>query len=112
MLVVTDLLISVSGKTIDLNHIFIYDLRVLSAPPITLTVDPSACNVCIGAAFDTDELEYNPLNQRAYVANTLAPYFLTVVDLVNNVIVDQIPVPSNPEQPWFYPAHALVSQVM
>jgi hypothetical protein len=111
-LVVTDRLIGAGATLKDLNHIFIYDLRVLSAPPVTLTVDPAVCNACIGAAFDTDELEYDPLNQRAYVANTLAPYFLTVVDLVNNTLVDQIPLPSNPEQPRFNPVDGMIYQTI
>src|SRR5215831_8533709 len=113
-LVVTDRLIGAAPNVTDLNHIFIYDLRVLSAPPVKLTVDPdpAVCNACIGAAFDTDELEYNPLNHRAYVANTLAPYFLTVVNLLTDTIVDQIPLPSNPEQPRFNPVDGMIYQTI
>jgi DNA-binding beta-propeller fold protein YncE len=109
-LVVTDRLIGAGATLKDLNHIFIYDLRILSAPPVTLTVDPAVCTACSGTAFDTDELEYDPLNQRAYVANTSAPFFLTVVDLNTNTIVDQIPLPSNPEQPRFNPVDGMIYQ--
>src|ERR1700704_6185206 len=38
-LIVTDRLIGAGATLKDLNHIFIYDLRVLAAPPVTLTVD-------------------------------------------------------------------------
>jgi DNA-binding beta-propeller fold protein YncE len=98
-LVVTDR--NITGT--DLNHIFIYDLRILSAPPVQLTL-PS------GQA--TDELDYDPLNQRAYVANLTAPHFLTVVDLVSQKIVDQIPLPSNPEQTRFNPVDGFIYQAV
>ena len=98
-LVVTDR--GITGP--DLNHVFIYDLRILSAPPVQLTL-PS------GQA--TDELDYDPLNRRAYVANVTAPYFLTVVDLVSEKIVDQIPLSSNPEQPRFNPVDGFVYQAV
>src|SRR5262245_5721759 len=103
-LVVTDRLIGAGATLKDLNHIFIFDLKLGQfTPPEGLTL-PSG--------LDTDELDYNPLNQRAYVANTAAPYFLTVVDLVNNVIVDQIPLPSNPEQPRFNPVDGMIYQTI
>ncbi len=98
-LVVTDR--NITGT--DLNHIFIYDLRLPSAPPVQLAA---------GAAFDTDELDYDPLNHRAYVANTKSPFFLTVVDLISNTIVDQIPLPSNPEQPRFNPVDGFIYQTI
>src|SRR5262245_2980926 len=103
-LVITDRNTVVGGVTIDLNHIFIFDLKLGQfTPPEGLTL-PSG--------LDPDELDYDPLNQRAYVANTAAPYFLTVVDLVNNVIVDQIPLPSNPEQPRFNPVDGMIYQTI
>ena len=103
-LVITDRNTVVGGVTIDLNHIFIYDLKLGQfTPPEGLTL-PSGQ--------DTDELDYDPLNQRAYVANTAAPFFLTVVDLVNNTIIDQIPLPSNPEQPRFNPVDGLIYQTI
>ena len=103
-LVITDRNTVVGGVTIDLNHIFIFDLKLGQfTPPEGLTL-PSG--------LDPDELDYEPLNQRAYVANTAAPYFLTVVDLVNNVIVDQIPLPSNPEQPRFNPVDGMIYQTI
>ena len=64
-----------------LNHIYIFDLRVGQFTP------PEGLALPAGLA--PDELDYDPLNQRAYVGNTTAPFFLTVVDLVNNAIVDQ-----------------------
>lgn len=102
-LVVTDRLIGAGN----LNHIFIYDLRILSAPPVTLTVTGP-----VGSQFQTDELDYDPLNHRAYVANSLCPCFLTVVDLVTNTIVDQIPLPANLEQPRFNPVDGMIYVTM
>src|SRR5499433_2825926 len=65
-LVITDRNTVVGGVTIDLNHIFIFDLKLGQfTPPEGLTL-PSG--------LDPDELDYDPLNQRAYVANTAAPY--------------------------------------
>ena len=107
-LVVTDRNISVGGVTTDLNHVFIYDLNSLATPPVQLTIGPPQW----GAAFDTDELEYDPINHRAYVANTKGPFFLTVVDLISNTIVDQIPLPSNPEQPRFNPIDGMIYQTI
>src|SRR5206468_6831477 len=103
-LVITDRNTVVGGVTIDLNHIFIYDLKLGQFTP------PEGLTLRFGQ--DTDELDYDPLNQRAYVANTAAPYFLTVVDLVNNAIVDQIPLPSNPEQPRFNPVDGFIYQTI
>ena len=103
-LVITDRNTVVGGVTIDLNHIFIYDLKLGQFTP------PGGLTLPFGQ--DTDELDYDPLNQRAYVANTAAPYFLTVVDLVNNAIVDQIPLPSNPEQPRFNPVDGMIYQTI
>ena len=104
-LVVTDRLIGAGATLMDLNHIFIYDLRLPSAPPVTLTVTGP-----LGAAFDTDSAEYDPLNHRAYVSNTKSPFFVTVVDLISNTIVDQIPLPSNPEQQRFNPVDGMIYQ--
>jgi hypothetical protein len=103
-LVITDRNTVVGGVTIDLNHIFIYDLKLGQFTP------PGGLTLPFGQ--DTDELEYDPLNHRAYVANTLAPYFLTVVDLLTNTIVDQIPLPSNPEQPRFNPVDGMIYQTI
>src|SRR5713101_3866121 len=49
--------------------LYVYDL-LLPGPPVTVTV-PNG----------TDELDYDPVHQRIYVANTAAPFFLTGVDL-------------------------------
>lgn len=100
-LVVTDRNIGAGASLVHLNHIFIYDLRLPSVPPVILTL-PSGQ--------DTNELDYDPLNHRAYVENSAAgfPFFLTVVDLITNTIVDQIPLPSNPEQPRFNPVDGMI----
>jgi hypothetical protein len=77
------------------SHIFIYDLRIPNSAPVTLTIT--------GTGSATDELEYDPLNRRVYVANTNCPCEVTVVDITKDTIVDTIPLPSNPEQPRFNP---------
>jgi hypothetical protein len=79
---------------------WIYDLKTPGAPPVTLTV-PSG----------SDELDYDPIHQRIYVANTNAPYFLTAIDLAGpnaNTITAQIALPGNPEQPRFNPVDGLI----
>jgi len=99
-LVITDRS-QVSGTTTQLlNHIFIFDLRLGQFTP------PDGLMLPFG--FAPDELDYDPLNQQAYVGNTSAPFFVTVVDLVNNVIVDQIPLPGTVEQPRFDPVDGFV----
>jgi len=94
-LIVTDRNTSVSGTTIHLKGIFIYDLKIPNSAPVQLTINTTGT--------DTDELDYDPVNRRAYVANTACPCVLTVVDVVTDTIVDTIPLPSNPEQPRFNP---------
>src|SRR5258705_7490132 len=103
-LVVTDRLIGAGPTLKDLNHIFIFDLKLGQFTP------PDGLSLPSGQ--DSDELEYDPLNHRAYVANTKAPFFLTVVDLITNTIVDQIPLPSNPEQPRFNPVDGMIYQTI
>jgi hypothetical protein len=99
-LVITDRS-QVSGTTTQLlNHIFIFDLRLGQFTP------PDGLMLPFG--FAPDELDYDPLNQRAYVGNTSTPFFVTVVDLVNNTIVDQIPLPGTVEQPRFDPVDGFV----
>ncbi len=100
-LVVTDRNIGSGASLVHLNPIFIYDLRLPSALPVMLTLP---------AGQDTNELDYDPLNHRAYVENSGAgfPFFLTVVDLITNTIVDQIPLPANPEQPRFNPVDGMI----
>ncbi len=80
--------------------VYIYDLRVPTPSPVTVTV-PSG----------SDELDYDPLHHRVYVANTNAPFFLTAIDLVGpsaNTVVAQIPLSSNPEQPRFNPVDGTI----
>src|SRR5215813_1827525 len=99
-LVMTDRSQVIGTTTQLLNHIFIFDLRLGQfTPPEGLALPDG---------FAPDELDYDPLNQRAYVGNTEAPFFVTVVDLVNNVIVDQIPLPGTVEQPRFNPVDGFV----
>jgi hypothetical protein len=86
--------------TVLLNHIYIYDLRLGQFTPPEGLALPSG--------FAPDELDYNPLNQRAYVGNTSAPFFVTVADLVTNTIVEQIPLSSTVEQPRFDPVDGFV----
>jgi hypothetical protein len=79
---------------------WIYDLKTPGAPPVTLTV-PSG----------SDELDYDPIHQRVYIANTNAPYFLIAIDLAGpnaNTITAQIPLPGAPEQPRFNPVDGLI----
>lgn len=79
---------------------WIYDLKSPGAPPVTLTVPDGS-----------DELDYDPIHQRIYVANTTAPFFLTAVDLSGpaaNTIVAQIPLPDAPEQPRFNPVDGMI----
>ena len=94
-LVVTDRNTTVGGSTVHLSHILIYDLRIPNSAPTILTINTTGT--------DTDELDYDPLNRRVYVANTNCPCVVTVVDITNDTIVDTIPLPSNPEQPRFNP---------
>jgi len=82
------------------TRIAIMDLRLGSAESVLV--------MPLGSG--SDELDYDPLNQRAYVANTIAPYELTVVDLVNDTIVTQVALPSNPEQPRFNPVDGMIYQ--
>jgi hypothetical protein len=99
-LVITDRSQVIGITTQLLNHIFVYDLRLGQFTP--------AEGLALPEGFAPDELDYDPLNQRAYVGNTSTPFFVTVVDLVNNVIVDQIPLPGTVEQPRFDPVDGFV----
>src|SRR5262249_56665046 len=79
-------LVVTSRQTTD----WIYDLKTPGAPPAVVTV-PSG----------SDELDYDPVHQRAYVAHTHAPYFLTAIDLAGpaaNTVVGLISLPGNPAQ--------------
>ncbi len=108
----------------DLGDIIIYDLRVPNpaSSPVVLTTGTSPCTNCPGGvstfAPDTDELDYDPINQRVYVANSgtnatgAGPYFLTVVDLRTDTIFDQIPLGSNLEQPRFNSVDGFIYQTM
>ena len=87
------------NDTIDLNSIFIFDLRLLTKAP-TQIILPLGTN--------TDELDYDPINHRAYVGNTAAPFFVTVVDVLTETLVGQIPLPGAPEQPRFNPIDGFI----
>src|SRR6266542_1936483 len=53
-LIVTDRNTSVSGTTIHLKSIFIYDLKIPNSAPVQLTINTTGT--------DTDELDYDPVN--------------------------------------------------
>jgi len=85
-----------------LTGIFIYDITagpVVGAPIASLTLPSSS-----GA----DEMDYDPLNKRVFIGNTNAPFFETVVDLTQNAVLGQIPVPESPEQIRFNPVDGLM----
>jgi len=94
--------------------VFIYDISAVPAGPPVLQQALVVPNIAGG----TDEMDYNPLNHRVYVQNTTrctpptctAPFQLTVIDLTTNAIVDQIPLPTNAEQPRFNPVDGFIYQ--
>jgi hypothetical protein len=83
------------------NRLWIYDLRTPGAPPVVID----------GPQSGYDEMDYDSIHQRFYVANTNAPYFLSAIDLVGpnaNTITAQVPLPDAPEQPRFNPNDGLI----
>jgi hypothetical protein len=87
------------------SRLWIYDLRSPGAPPVVID----------GPASGYDEMDYDPIHQRFYVANTNAPYFLTAIDLVGpnaNTITAQVPLPGAPEQPRFNVVDGLIYQTI
>ncbi len=64
--------------------------------------------IIIPSGTNTDELDYDPLNHRVYVGNTAAPFFVTVVDVLTETLVGQIPLTGSPEQPRFNPVDGFV----
>ena len=86
-------------------RLWIYDLRAPGAPPVIID----------GPQSGYDEMEYDPIHQRFYVANTNAPYFLSAIDLTGpnaNTITAQIPLPGAPEQPRFNVNDGLIYQTI
>ncbi len=81
------------------THIFVYDLRAPGlSPPVVLSGPPGQ-----------DELDYDPINQRAYIGNTTGPeFFITVIDLKNDNVLGFIPLSDPPEQPRFNPVDGLI----
>src|SRR5215475_7341825 len=51
--------------------VWIYDLRVPGTEPVAVSSVPDGI----------DELDYDPIHQRIYIGNTVAPFFLTGIDL-------------------------------
>src|SRR5205823_3843607 len=103
MLVIPDLqkLVLTSRQT----TLWIYDLKDPSSPPVEL----------MGLPAGQDELDYDPIHQRIYVANTTAPYFELGIDLTGpraNTVVAQIPLPGAPEQPRWNPVDGLIYQTV
>ena len=87
------------------SRLWIYDLRTPGAPPIIID----------GPASGYDEMDYDPIHQRFYVANTNAPYYLTGIDLVGpnqNTITSQLALPGAPEQPRFNVVDGLIYQTI
>ena len=80
------------------KKIYIYDLRVPSQSPIAILPSPPG----------SDELDYDPLNQRAYIGNTTSDFAVTVVDMKNNVVLGSIWLATAPEQPRFNPVDGLI----
>lgn len=79
--------------------LYIYDLDLPGSDPAVVTV-PNG----------TDELDYDPIHHRFYVANTSAPYFLVGIDVAgpnSNTVVASIPLPGSPEQPRFNPVDGM-----
>lgn len=76
---------------------WIYDLRVPGQAPVTLTVPNGS-----------DELDYDPINQRAYIGNTVSPFFVTVVDMNKGAVLGSIPLAESPEQPRWNPVDGLI----
>ena len=85
--------------------LWIYDLKDPSAAPVTMTGLPAG----------QDELDYDPIHQRIYVANTTAPFFEIGVDLVGptaNTVVAMIALPGAPEQPRYNPVDGFIYQTV
>src|SRR5436190_8174592 len=85
--------------------LWIYDLKDPSSPPVELTGLPAG----------QDELDYDPIHQRIYVANTTAPFFELGIDLTGpaaNTVVAQIPLPGAPEQPRWNPVDGFTYQTV
>jgi hypothetical protein len=82
------------------NHAYVWNLRAPGSAPDAYTIP----NITSG----TDGVEYDPLNRRAYVANTNAPYYLTAIDLQYKTIASQFPIPYAPELFRFNPNDGLI----
>ena len=78
--------------------IYIYDLRVPGQGPVAILPSPPG----------SDELDYDPINQRVYIGNTTSSFSVTVVDVKNNKLLGSIPVPTAPEQPRFNPVDGMI----
>jgi hypothetical protein len=80
------------------THTFIFDLRAPGLAPVVVT-SPAGI----------DELDYDPINQRAYLGNTTGPnFFITVIDVNKGTLVGTIPLTAAPEQPRFNPVDGLI----
>jgi hypothetical protein len=89
------------------SRIWIYDISGTATPQAPIA------SPAIGQGGNSgDELDYDPVNRRAYVANTAGNFFVTVVDMVANTILGQIPMPANLEQPRFNPVDGMIYQVV
>src|SRR5262249_9270694 len=89
------------------SRIWIYDISQTAVPSA-----PIASPAIGGGGNSGDELDYDPLNQRMYVANTAGNFFITLVDMVGNTGLGQIPLAANLEQPRFNPVDGFVYAVV
>ncbi|MEO7143537.1 MAG: hypothetical protein ABI165_08550, partial [Bryobacteraceae bacterium] len=102
VLVVPELqkLVATDGKA----NVFVYDLRLPSLAPEQYVIP----NITGG----TDALDYDPLNRTVYVINGNAPYYMTGIDLMNQVVGTQLQLPGSPELMRFNPNDGLIYQVI
>jgi hypothetical protein len=90
------------------DTVSIFDLRVQGQGPVA----------SLPVVFP-DELDYDPINQRAYVGSAPGPgstappgtaFAVTVIDVANNKILGTIPMPDEMEQPRWNPNDGMIYQ--
>ncbi|HLH23357.1 MAG TPA: hypothetical protein VK066_12600 [Chloroflexota bacterium] len=92
------------------SRIFIFDI---SGTPVPQSIQTTL--TLPNGASGADELDYDPLNHRAYVNNgsgafppPVGPFETTVVDVVRNVVLGAIPQVAALEQPRFNPVDGFI----
>ncbi len=96
------------------SRVFIYDISATATPQT-----PLATLILPNGASGADELEYDPVNHRAYVANgsghfppPIGTLQVSVADVAANVMLGAIVIPTvSLEQPRFNPVDGMVYQV-